>query len=73
MKTFALTVLAAIAGYALGAILGYGAISALSANTHDKSFEAAMTAAFVTGPLVALLAVIGALAYRSQTRRPGPK
>lgn len=66
MKTFGLTVLAAIAGYALGAILGYGAISALSANTHDKSLEAAMTGAFVIGPLLAIVSGTAAYVFRSR-------
>lgn len=36
MKTFGLAVLAAVTGYVLGFALGYGGISAFSANAHDK-------------------------------------
>lgn len=50
-----------IAGYLLGAALGYGAVQALSGNVHDKELEAAMTAAFATGPLGAALGVALAL------------
>jgi hypothetical protein len=50
-----------IAGYLLGAALGYGAVQAFSGNVHDKDLEAAMTAAFATGPLGAALGVALAL------------
>ncbi|MGD9945399.1 MAG: hypothetical protein AB7L76_25190 [Burkholderiaceae bacterium] len=47
-----------VLGYAAGALLGYGLVVSLSPNTHDKAVEAAMTGAFVTGPLCAVAAVI---------------
>ena len=50
-----------VAGYAAGAVLGYLAITLLSGNTHDKSLEAAMTAAFVAGPLGAIVGLVMAL------------
>ena len=55
-------------GYALGAFGGGLLVSALSANTHDPSVEAAMTGAFVTGPLAG---VVGALVgfWRTKARR----
>lgn len=59
-------VLGAVAGYAVGAALGAMLITLLSGNTHDKSLETAMTAAFVTGPLGA---VIGLLAAVLRSRR----
>jgi hypothetical protein len=45
----------------LGALLGYLAVGLLSANRHDRSLEAAMTAFFVAGPLCALLGFAGAI------------
>ena len=49
------------AGYAVGAGIGAGMIALLSSNTHDKSVEIAMTAAFVTGPLGALVGLLAGL------------
>ena len=65
MKTFGLALLAAIGGYFIGLFGGMFAVETLSSNTHDKSLEAAMTGAFVAGPLMAVLAVIVVLVYRS--------
>ena len=45
----------AIAGYIVGAVLGYFLIEGFSSNTHDRSVEAAMTGAFAVGPLFALI------------------
>jgi len=42
----------------LGAVGGGFLISVLSSNTHDRSVEAAMTGAFVTGPLIAIIGFI---------------
>ena len=66
MKTFGLSVLAAIGGYLVGLFGGMLLIETLSSNTHDKSVEAAMTGAFVFGPLVAVVAVIVTLVFRSR-------
>ncbi len=49
------------AGYIAGAVLGYGAVEMFSGNVHDKDLEAAMTAAFATGPLGAVIGVASAL------------
>lgn len=59
----------AIVGYVAGALVGWGAIGLFSSNTHDRSLEAAMTAAFVTGPLGALVALVvgfALLAFRGR-------
>jgi len=63
-------ILAAIlVGYALGGLLGYVLVMTASPNTHDKAVEAAMTAAFVTGPVFAILAgAIAALRSRRKSR-----
>jgi hypothetical protein len=55
-----MALLGGVLGYALGAFGGGYLISVLSSNTHDRSVEAAMTGAFVLGPLMALVgAAIG--------------
>lgn len=50
-----------VLGYMAGAGLGYMAITLFSGNTHDKSVEAVMTAAFVAGPLGAIIGLVLAL------------
>ena len=58
-----------IAGYVCGAFGGGFLVSQLSSNRFDRDMEAAMTGAFVTGPLAALIAfAIGA--WRAG-RQPG--
>jgi hypothetical protein len=69
MKLIGTIVLAAAVGYIVGLFGGMGAVELLSSNTHDRSLEAAMTGAFVIGPLVAIVAVIVVLIYRS-SRKP---
>jgi hypothetical protein len=66
MKTFVLSVLAALGGYLVGLFSGMVLIETLSSNTHDKSVEAVMTGAFVFGPLAAVFAVITLLIFRSR-------
>ena len=66
MKTFGLGVLAALGGYIIGMLGGMLLIEAFSSNRHDRSVEAAMTGAFVVGPLMAVVAVIVVLVIRAQ-------
>jgi hypothetical protein len=61
-------ILGLVAGYLVGASLGAAAIDLFSSNTHDKSMEAAMTGAFVTGPIGAILGLIIALVWRRQNK-----
>ncbi|MGV3602589.1 MAG: hypothetical protein ACO1N1_15360 [Dyadobacter fermentans] len=58
MKIFFLSLLIAVAAYLIAAVGGYYLITKLSSNTHDKSMEASMTAAFVLGPVAAIIAFI---------------
>ncbi|MNL81300.1 hypothetical protein D3C87_2083730 [compost metagenome] len=58
MKIFFLSLLIAIAAYLIAAVGGYFLITKLSSNSHDKSMEATMTAAFVLGPIAAIIAFI---------------
>ena len=63
MKIFFLSLLIAVAAYLVAAVGGYFLINKLSSNTHDKSMEATMTAAFVLGPIAAIIAFIAAYFY----------
>ncbi|MCS6294465.1 MAG: hypothetical protein H8J66_15455 [Nitrospira sp.] len=69
MKTFGVALLAAILGYIVGLFGTMAAIELFSSNTHDKSMEAAMTGAFVGGPLMAAVSVVVILVLR---RKPRP-
>lgn len=66
MKTFGLGVLAALGGYLIGLFGGTFLIETFSSNRHDRSVEAAMTGAFVIGPLMAVVAVIVVLVIRAR-------
>lgn len=55
MKTFGLALVAAMGGYIAGLFGGMLLVEDFSSNAHDKSMEAAMTGAFVIGPLMARL------------------
>lgn len=66
MRKFLLCLAGMFAGYLMGAGLGAAAIQLFSSNTHDKSMELAMTTAFVTGPIGA---VIGALVGWMRARK----
>ena len=68
MRRFLVGLLWAVPGYVVGAFGGGYAVSVLSSNTHDRSLEAAMTGAFLFGPLAAVLAfIIGAVRARPRT------
>jgi NADH:ubiquinone oxidoreductase subunit 4 (subunit M) len=69
MKRFAIGVLCALVGYAAIAAAGYFLVSQFSPNMHDRSVEAAMTAAFVFGPIGAILAFIGGFVYTGRGNR----
>jgi hypothetical protein len=58
VKRFGIALLYAIGGYVAGAVLGYFLIVQFSGNVHDRDVEAAMTSAFVAGPLGAVIAFI---------------
>ena len=66
-RRLAIALVWAVAGYLVGAFGGGYAISVLSSNSHDRSVEAAMSGAFVTGPIGA---VMGALVGALRTRPP---
>lgn len=58
MKRFGLGLIYALGGYLITAVVGYFLIGQFSSNTHDRTVEAAMTSAFVLGPLGAVAAFI---------------
>jgi TRAP-type C4-dicarboxylate transport system permease small subunit len=57
-QIIAWSVAALIAGYLVGLFGGMWLITLLSSNRHDKAMEAAMTSAFVIGPVIAILAFV---------------
>jgi predicted peroxiredoxin len=69
MRTFGVALLATILGYIVGLFGTMAAIELFSSNQHDKSMEAAMTGAFVGGPLIAVISMITILVLR---RKQGP-
>jgi hypothetical protein len=61
----------AVAGYVAGAVIGGVLVTVLSSNRFDRSMEAAMTGAFVTGPLLAVAAFIAGMWWAGAGRRGG--
>ena len=47
-----------LSGYVAGAIVAYLLIRIISKNRHDRTVEAAMTAAFVFGPIGAIVGIV---------------
>ena len=58
MQRFGLALLYAVGGYVLAAGIGYFVIQQFSSNVHDRDLEAAMTSAFVAGPIGAVVAFV---------------
>jgi len=58
MKRFGIAVLFALVGYLVAAVASYFLVGLLSANSHDRSVEAAMTSVFFFGPLGAAVAFV---------------
>ncbi|HMV85348.1 MAG TPA: hypothetical protein PLD20_33870 [Blastocatellia bacterium] len=57
-KTLLISVLAGIAGYIAGMLIGIVLVNLLSSNRHDRAQEAVMTGFFFVGPATAVLAFI---------------
>lgn len=58
MKRFGMAVLFAVVGYLVAATASYFLVDLFSSNVHDRTVEAAMTSAFVFGPLGAVAAFV---------------
>jgi hypothetical protein len=55
-----------LTGYGAGLAAGLALVSMFSGNAHDLSIEMAMTAAFITGPIGALIGLVwGIFSVRS--------
>ncbi len=61
MQRLMIALLGLLAGYAVGVAVGLALVSMVSSNSHDRSLEMIMTAAFVTGPLGAIIGLVVAL------------
>ena len=72
MRRFGIALLHAIVGYAIGAVAGYFLVQQFSSNAHDRAVEAAMTAAFVTGPLGAVVGFVVGLLRGARSEPPPP-
>jgi hypothetical protein len=57
-----------VLSYVVGALAGCALITAFSSNRHDRSVEAAMTGAFATGPLLAVIGFVVALVVLMRRR-----
>jgi hypothetical protein len=58
MRRLLTALLGMVVGYPLFAFAFYGAIELLSGNHFDRSVEASMTAAFVIGPIGAIIGLV---------------
>lgn len=73
MRRFRVGLASAAGGYLLGALVGYFLIATFSGNTHDRSVEAATTAAFVVGPFGGVVAfVVGVVFSGRKSHRMSP-
>ena len=68
MKTLVVALSVIASGYVAGGLIGFAAIQAVSTNAHDRDVEAAMTGAFVTGPIVAVFTLMAWAIYRATNR-----
>jgi hypothetical protein len=63
MRRFLAALLGMLIGYPVFAFVGYGAIGLFSGNHFDSSVEASMTAAFVIGPVGAIIGLITGIIF----------
>jgi hypothetical protein len=68
VKRLGIGVIGAVIGYVVGGFGGGVLINALSSNQFDRSVESAMTGAFVTGPLGAIIGFV--VGFIWSKRRP---
>lgn len=70
MKRLGTGLLYAIVAYVVAAIAGYFLVQQLSSNVHDAAVEAAMTGAFVVGPLGAVVGFVVGLVRGGRSPAP---
>lgn len=71
MRKFAQVVFWVSLGFLVGAMAGVLLVAVLSSNTHDRSVEMTMTAAFFAGPIGAAIGLIVGL-VRIRRDKPDP-
>jgi MFS family permease len=72
LKRLLIAFTAGTVAYVAGGLLGGWLVSLLSSNTHDRSIEAAMTGAFVIGPLAAIVGFVAAFVLSHRRRGLAP-
>ena len=70
MKRVGTALLYAIVAYVVAALAGYLLVQQLSSNVHDRAVEAAMTGAFVVGPLGAIVGFVVGLVRGGRSSAP---
>jgi hypothetical protein len=73
MRRFLAALLGVPVGYLVFAFVGYGATQLFSENAFDRSLEASMTAAFVFGPLGAIIGCVAGLVFGGAKRQPAAR
>ncbi len=73
MKSVLLALIWPVPGYFIGLFGGIWLVPYLSRNAHDGSVEAAMTGAFLIGPLLAVAAFVTGLVYHRSRRGRAPQ
>jgi len=72
VKRVGTALLYAIVAYVVAALAGYLLVQQLSSNVHDRGVEAAMTGAFVVGPLGAVVGFVVGLLRGARSEPPPP-
>jgi hypothetical protein len=63
LKIIGFGLLALVVGYGIGLFGGMWLVNTFSNNPRDRELEAAMTGAFVIGPVMAILALVGTVIF----------
>ena len=70
MKRLGTALLYAIVAYVVATLAGYLLVQQFSSNVHDRALEAAMTGAFVIGPLGAVVGFVVGLVRGGRSSAP---
>jgi hypothetical protein len=63
LRIIVFALLALVVGYGIGLFGGMWLVNTFSNNPRDRELEAAMTAAFVIGPVVAVLTAVATVVF----------